>query len=321
MAEMEAAAATYLSLARPLNCATTQWYDTMEEVYGPDGYLDADEFAVAGGRLISESGVLADALRTFADGLDAAAWPSTVASEVAELSDTTRNQSAGYAAMARATDVASFGRAVADSRFAERPNLELRAKLGLTRAVGDGCVEAPAGEYWFAPTDGVDLLAVGDSLVMVGGAFEARLLSMATGVELEYVNYEETESDGDPEDQFLDIGSGHEPVEITVGERTIDVVPDEGRIVSSPPTEGFVPAANPLVSGDFTISNSLEGLVVTSVDGGAWTFGVEGPMFDESPVVVADGWLFAGTSSGIVVAVRLDRSDLDAAAAAWLLQQ
>ncbi|MCB0993726.1 MAG: hypothetical protein KDB21_01455 [Acidimicrobiales bacterium] len=171
----------------------------------------------------------------------------------------------------------------------------------------------PAASYWFARTEGVDLLAIGDGIVFAGGPFDARLLDSDTGDVAGYVDYEDL--DGDYADQFL--GLSDEPLDIVVDGRTIHIVPAEGRIVSDDPDSTFVGAANPLTYDRFLVTNSLDGLVVTSGDGESWDFHVAAPMVDETDVVVSEGWMFAATSDSTLVAVRLTPEDLAAAADAW----
>ena len=173
------------------------------------------------------------------------------------------------------------------------------------------------GEYWFGSTDGADLMAVGDGMVFVGGPFQAALLDATTGVELEHVNYEETETEQDPEDQYLAMGGWDEPTAVTVGTRTVTVLPSRGEITSGEKVGEFVPAANPMEVDGFVVANALEGLVVSDGSGRTWSFEVEKPMVDEGRVVGSDGWVFAPTSSGEIVAIRLDPSALDAAEVAW----
>lgn len=195
-------------------------------------------------------------------------------------------------------------------------------RAGISAAACGGNVRsgaAPASDdgYWFAASDGVDLIAAGGDFVFVGGPFTAALLDRRSGIELEHVNHEEAETERDPEDQFLGMAGSGDAETITVGSRSVTLVPGTGEIVSRNRVEGFVPAANPLEAGTFTVTNSLDGLAVEDGSGGNWVFEVDSPMYDEGPVVGLGGWVFAPTSSGEIVAVELERAALDAAESAW----
>jgi hypothetical protein len=174
--------------------------------------------------------------------------------------------------------------------------------------------------YWFAQTDGVDLLAVGEDYVLVGSPFTALLLDRASGEEVESVNYEDEDDDEDgedAEDQFLHVRHLTDSREYVLGSLTVRVVAAEGRIEGTSPEKAFVPTGNPLTVGPYTFANDLKELVVTSATGRIWSFDVASPMFDESSAVGFDGWVYVATSSGRLLAVSTDDDSLDQALAAW----
>lgn len=138
----ELAAATYESLANKGNCAKKRWNSTIDKVYGEDEYIYGDEFPDAAGRLLPEAQRLADAFQDWADGLDDATWPSTVAREIHELADSLRTSSAGYALVAKSEDFGAYRTALGQLSTAIRPTASIRKQLRLPQMVGDGCPAA-----------------------------------------------------------------------------------------------------------------------------------------------------------------------------------
>ena len=160
---------------------------------------------------------------------------------------------------------------------------------------GGGPHSRTAG-WWTFDTDFVDVFAIGTVEVLIQTPdLGTVLLDRFTGERL-------SAEPSDDDDPFTTAAPGE--FKVRVGGRLVRVKNDEPRIVATGDEPRLVFGQTVEVDG-WSISNGLDGVVATNGTD-RLVLGIEHPMFDETELIVDDGWLFAGLSDGHVVATRLE---------------